>query len=340
VIGWRYQQNEEAGDGKETVVVQQAVVQQAPVQQAPVQQAPGERARDEWAFIGVPSSAGAHHAGQDLAPDALRAAGLLRRLAAAGVAVTDTGDIAGSVFAADYGHPRARNLDAVVRVAREVADAVAAQLAAGRRVLVAGGDCTITLGVIAGFRRRHPDVGLAYVDGDADLGALDTTGSGILDASGVAHLLGRGEAALIGLAGEGPLLAPSRLALIGCDPREVSDAGRRFLADAGVSYCGAADLQAEPEAAAARALAALDSAAGPLVVHFDVDVVDSADLPLGNFPHYGSGTLLDQAAACVRPLVQHPACAGLVLTEVNPTYDPAGGQLARYIGALVETLSG
>jgi arginase len=329
VVGWRYQQNEDAGDVKETVVVQQAVAQQVP----------REGARDEWAFIGVPSSAGAHHAGQDLAPDALRAAGLLQRLTAAGVAVTDTGDVAGSVFAADYGHPRARNLDAVVRVAREVADAVAAQLAAGRRVLVAGGDCTITLGVIAGFRRRDLDVGLAYVDGDADLGALDTNASGILDASGVTHLLGRGEPALVGLGGQAPLLAPSRLALIGYDPREVSDAGRRFLADAGVSASAAADLQADPAAEAARALAALDSAAGPLVVHFDVDVVDSADLPLGNFPHYGTGTMLDQAAPCVRALVQHPACAGLVLTEVNPTYDPAGGQLARYISALVDTLS-
>jgi arginase len=325
---------------EETVVVQQAVGQQAVVQRAVDQRAGDERARDEWAFIGVPSSAGAHHAGQDLAPDALRAAGLLRRLAAAGVAVTDTGDLPGSVFAADYGHPRARNLDAVVRVAREVADAVAVQLAAGRRVLVAGGDCTITLGVIAGFRRRDLDVGLAYVDGDADLGDLDTNASGILDASGVAHLLGRGEPALVGLCGQAPLLAPSRLAIIGYDPREVSDAGRLFLADAGVRSCAAADLQADPAAEAARALAALDGAAGPLVVHFDVDVVDSADLPLGNFPHYGSGPGLDQAAACVRALVQDPACAGLVLTEVNPTYDPAGGQLARYVSALVDILSG
>ncbi len=38
----------------------------------------------DWVVIGVPSSAGAHHAGQERAPDALRAAGLLDRLAAAG----------------------------------------------------------------------------------------------------------------------------------------------------------------------------------------------------------------------------------------------------------------
>jgi arginase len=31
----------------------------------------------DWVIIGVPSSAGAHHAGQERAPDALRAAGLV-----------------------------------------------------------------------------------------------------------------------------------------------------------------------------------------------------------------------------------------------------------------------
>ncbi len=41
---------------------------------------------DEWVIIGVPTSAGAHHAGQELAPDALRAAGLGDRIAKAGMA--------------------------------------------------------------------------------------------------------------------------------------------------------------------------------------------------------------------------------------------------------------
>jgi arginase len=76
-----------------------------------------------------------------------------------------------------------------------------------------------------------------------------------------------------------------------------------------------------------------------VIVHFDVDVVDSGDLPLGNFPHYGSGVRLDRVARCLRTLLADPACAGLVLTEVNPTYDPRGGQLARYVSAVAEALA-
>jgi arginase len=243
----------------------------------------------EWVMIGVPSSAGAHHAGQERAPAALRAAGMIGRLRAAGLSVTDAGDLPETAFAVDRDHPAARNLAAVARVARQVADAVAAVTADGRLPLVVGGDCTITLGVIAGFRRAHPDVGLLYVDGDADVGTPQSTGSGIFDSMGIAHLLGHGAPELTGLAGEPPLVEPHRLALIGSDPRETDLAGRRFLAELGVSSQEGPDLAADPEGVAGRALKAVAARSGPLVVHFDVDVVDSGDLPLGNVPHLAPG---------------------------------------------------
>jgi arginase len=336
-----------------------------------------------WIMIGVPTSAGAHHAGQDQAPAALRQAGLLDRLRAAGVDIEDAGDLPGAVFEVDHEHPGARSLDAVARVAREVADAVAAQLDAGqpnaaqldagqpnaaqldagqpnagqpnagqpnagqpdsgpsggRRPLIVGGDCTITLGVIAGFRRSHPDVGLAYLDGEADLGTPGSDGAGIFDAMGVAHLLGRGAPELTELGGPAPLLTPDRLALVGGDPRETNADSRRFLAETGVSFQEGPALRADPAGTARRALAAIAPASGPVVVHFDVDVVDSGDLPLGNFPSYGSGLELADAVACLRGLVQDPACAALVLTEVNPTYDPSGRQLGRYIDGVVAALA-
>jgi len=296
-------------------------------------------ARGDWVLIGVPTSAGAHHAGQDRAPGALRAAGLLGRLRAAGVGITDAGDLPDAVFAVDHDHPRARNLAAVVKVAGEVADAVGREVSAGRRPLVVGGDCTITLGVIAGFRRVHPDVGLVYVDGDADLGDLVPDPSGILDATGIAHRLGHGAPELAGLAGQPPLLEPSRLAILGCDPREVGDDGRAFLAARQISYTEGPQLVADPEGTASAAMAAL-AGGGPTVVHFDVDVVDSGDLPLGNFPHYNSGVQLAHVARSLRVLLADPTCGALVLTEVNPSYDRDGSLLDRYLNALVTAIAG
>jgi arginase len=294
----------------------------------------------DMVIIGVPSSAGAHHAGQERAPRALREAGLAGRLQAAGLAVDDAGDLPGATFAVDHDHPGCRNLPAVVRVAREVADAVEGALDSGQLPLVIGGDCTITLGVIAAFRRRRADVGLAYVDGDADLGVPYSGGSGILDSMGITHLLGGGAPELAGLAGQPPLLDPARLAIVGSDPRETDDAGRRLLAERGVSFQEAPELIKDPAGAGARALSAIGTASGPVVIHFDVDLIDSGDLPLGNFPHYGSGVTLEDAVTCLRVLRCHPSFGGLVLTEVNPTHDGDGSLLSRYVDAIVAVLAG
>ena len=156
---------------------------------------------------------------------------------------------------------------------------------------------------------------------------------------GVAHLLGRGAPELTGLAGPPPLLDPARLAILGADPRETSDAGRQFLAELGVSLTEAPALAADPAGSAERALKAVAGASGPLLVHFDVDVVDSGDVPLGNFPHYGSGVRLEHVVSALRVLCAHPRLAGLVLTEVNPTHDPAGRELGRLTGALAAALA-
>jgi arginase len=298
-----------------------------------------EARMSDWAMIGVPSSAGAHHAGQERAPDALRAAGLADRLTAAGESVQDLGNLPESPFAVDRSRPGARNLEAVARVAREVADAVADVAGTGRLPLVVGGDCTITLGVVAGFRRRHPDVGLVYVDGDTDLGLPGSGGSGIFDSMGVSHLLGRGAPELTGLGGAAPLLKGARLAIVSADPRETDDAGRSYLAGAGVSLQEAPAFVADPAGAAARAGSAVAAADGPVVVHFDVDAIDSGDLPLGNFPHYGSGVLFEHVVACLRVLRQHPSFAGLILTEVNPTHDADGSLLSCYADGLVRALA-
>src|SRR5215467_13151742 len=290
-------------------------------------------------MIGVPTSAGAHHAGQELAPDALRAAGLPGRLKAAGVRLTDAGNLPGSVFRPERGAAGGRNLAAVASVAREVADAVADVAAAGRLPLVVGGDCTITIGAVAGLSRQYQDAGLAYVDGDSYLGVPGDGGSGIFDSMGISHLLGRGAPELTAIGGRVPLLEPARLAILGSDPRETSDEGREFLAASGVSFQGAPAFIADPAGAAKRALAAVTPASRHLLVHFDVDVVDSADLPLGNFPHYGSGVQLEHAVTGLRVLREDPSFAGIVLTEVNPTHDPGGAELGRLADGLVRALA-
>src|SRR5262245_58055037 len=80
-------------------------------------------------LLGVPSSAGARRTGQEGAPAALRAAGLVERLRAKGLDVADLGDQPSVVFRPDPAHPLRQNLDLVVDVARRLADRVDRALA-------------------------------------------------------------------------------------------------------------------------------------------------------------------------------------------------------------------
>lgn len=294
-----------------------------------------------FTLLGVPSSAGAYGVGQERAPAALREAGLVRELQAAGVDVVDDGDLPTERFRPDPSNRSQQSLGRVVAVAQRVARRVERIAGGGSLPLVVGGDCTITLGVVAGLAVRHPRLGLAYFDGDADLSTPRTTRSGILDAMGVAHLLGRDGAAesLAGLGPRRPLLPGNRLALIGLEETELDDDERALLDERAVHVVPDARLRDGPSAAAAEALAALEGA-DPLVVHFDVDAVDSTDCPLAHFPHFNTGVSLAQAGECLAQLCTAPNLGAIVVTEVNPDHDPDGRELRRLIEVLVRALSG
>ena len=294
----------------------------------------------EFVVLGVASSAGTHHAGLDRAPAALREAGLVDRLRSAGVQVHDLGDVVIEVFAVDHERPTARNLPAVVRVVRAVADLVDEVATRGAVPLVLGGDCTITLGVVAGLQRRRPNLGVFYFDGDADLATPATTTSGVLDAMGIAHLLGLADTELSRVGDRFPMLTEQRLVLFGYDGSDPETFHPEVLAaHPGLQHVSDRLVRADPAGQAADALGGLLRACDGVVVHFDVDAVDSGDLPLANFPHYGTGVTLAQAGQALRVAAAADGLAGVVLTEVNPAHDPDGRQMERYVAMVAAALA-
>ena len=140
------------------------------------------------ALIGAPTSAGAYAPGQEKAPAAFRAYGIQQAIRRAGWEIRDAGDVTGFRWRPDPQRPKAMNLEAVVSVARSVADRVAEALYAGEIDLILGGDCTIELGSVAGALRESMSVGLIYIDLDTDLNP-PAASDGALDWTGVAHLL-------------------------------------------------------------------------------------------------------------------------------------------------------
>jgi arginase len=282
-------------------------------------------------LLGAPTSVGSHHAGQEDAPDAIRAAGLVGLLEHAGHTVTDHGNLTRRPHRAAPRVQGVRAVEAVADMLAELVPAVTAIVNRGEIPFVLGGDCTITLGVLAGVPQRP--VHLLYIDGDADLSS-PASGSGVLDSMGIAHLLGLGAPELAPFV-EAAALASQEITLFGTNPAELDDVSRGLINSFGLHLVDAGEVAASPELAASRALVQVPPDR-PLVLHLDVDVLDSGDLPLANFPHFG-GISLEALETGLRAFAQHPVAA-ITLTEVNPSYDPTGQALASLVHTLAAAL--
>jgi arginase len=266
----------------------------------------------------------------------LRAAGLLERLREEGLDVADLGDLPRAFYSRDSEHPQQQNLALVLGVARQVADRVDQALASQRLPLVLGGDCSLTLGVIAGLLRIPQRLGLLYFDGDLDLNTPETTPSGVFDGMVMAHVLGLGVPQLAGLGPRRPLLSKKDVVLFGynvesglIDPPELE-----ILERSGLSKYPLARVQAGAVAAAKDALNHLEGRSDTVLVHFDVDVMDfpAADVP---HPH---GLDAESAFAALRVFATAPLCGGVVVTEFNAERDPDGSQAESLVHGLVEAL--
>ena len=288
-------------------------------------------------LIGVPSSAGAHGPGQEKAPSALREAGLLGALREAGLEVEDLGDLPVTRFRQDPANRKRQNRSEVLKVARQVADRVAAAVERELVPLVLGGDCTITLGVVAGLLRQQPDLGLVYFDGDADMTTPQTTRSGIFDSMGVAHLIGEGDPEVAHLGQRFPLLPPDRISLFGFHPYEIEPHEQILLEKSGMAQYPVTLMGDRPVELAAEALARLEERARAIAVHFDVDVMDSAEIPLADWPHYDA-LAFGETMRCLRVFAGSRKLAALVVTEINPDHDPEGLLVRQFVDAFAGAL--
>jgi arginase len=288
------------------------------------------------ALIGVPSSAGARLVGQEQAPQRLRDAGLLQSLVSCGLDVTDMGDLTRVSFSPDTSNPKKQNLAKVLDVLNEVVDLVDMAVTNRAWPLVIGGDCSITIGVLAALIKHYPDLGLSYLDGDVDLNTPETTHTGIFDGMVMAHIVGRGVDELSKFGTRCPLLDEQQIALFGysveaggVDPAEID-----MLKEAQMAKYPLEEVVDDVAAAAHSALRELERKAEHILVHFDVDVVDYDDFPAVDVPHR-PGLTLAQAREALGIFAGSPKAVGLVVAEFNADHD-ADGTLARTLVGIIE----
>jgi arginase len=291
------------------------------------------------ALIGAPTSAGAFAPGQEDAPASLRAAGIVQALGD----VVDRGDTPRFRWGVDHAEPRAMNAAAVVAGVHAVAERVAEALGAGELPLVLGGDCTVGIGTVAGAVRAGADPRLVYLDLHPDLNTPSSVPDGAFDWTGVAHMLAI-EGADDRLAGTGPgrpLLTDDDVFLLGADPEQSTPHERATIEARALRSIAVDEVRAHPHVAARHALERATAGGRRYLVHFDVDVIDFADVPLSENTGRGIGLPFDAAFQALDVLLAHDALLGLTVTELNPHHGAEdGSDLRRFVERLARSLAG
>jgi arginase len=159
-----------------------------------------------------------------------------------------------------------------------IADAVAAGRAAGRAVLVVGGNCVHATGVLGGLQDAHGPsarVGLIWLDAHGDFNTPLTSESGSLGGMPVAVAVGLAHQEWRELSHVKCPLPAYRVVLAGT--RDVDDAERRLIRAAGVvtaactPYGEGADLE--------RSIAFVEERCDQIYLHIDCDVLDESHVP-------------------------------------------------------------
>lgn len=294
------------------------------------------------AVIGVPSSAGAHMPGQEKAPAALRQAGLIEQLGKSGIGVVDFGDLPVVRHTADPDNRRHQNAQTVLQVAHAVADRIEQAVSDDLPVLVIGGDCTISLGVVSGFQRRSLGLGLLYFDAHGDLNTPTSSSSGAMDSMGMAHMLGEDGTvdALAHMGSRHPMLSEEQVVFYSYVPEELNPVEKETFERRHLVGFSADEVSADAPGTAAIALKEIERRTDRFVVHFDVDALDFVNAPLANIATINRGITLGDALASLEVFSASPQFAGLVITEINPNHCDEGGRtLRRFVGGIAEALA-
>jgi arginase len=296
----------------------------------------------ELAVIGSPSGAGACGVGQEQAPAALRAAGLIESLGV-GFDVSDLGDSPVVPWRPDRARPRAQNLEAVVEVVRTTATRVAdALLEDDRTVLVLGGDCTVGIGTIAGVDAVVGDVAVAYFDLHSDLNTPASATDGALDWMALAHMLAieGSEPTLAAAAGKVPVLESRQVVLFAQSLSHATRFERGEIERLGLTRFALEDVRDDPEGAARQALDLVATRSDRYAIHLDVDIVDFTDAPLSEHPSRNTGLKLDEMLRALNVLASDPGLVAITLTELNPHNAASDdGLLERFVASLSEAIS-
>jgi arginase len=277
-------------------------------------------------ILEAPSRLGLSTGGVAMLPKALLAAGFAEKIGAR---------LGGEVVPPDH-DPRVDaatgvlNLAGIASYTITLADAIGPLLEAGDMPVVLGGDCSILLGCLLAARRRGRS-GLLFLDGHADFFQPAAEPKGEVASMELAIAAGRHDTVLARPEGRSPLIREEDVVAFGRrDEQDSEESGSQRIEESDVHLINLARIRDIGIAAAAdRALEHLARLDG-FWLHLDADVLDAAIMPAVD--HIVEGGLgWDELVHALRRAFATGRVIGMNITILNPTLDPDGSIVGRFV---------
>lgn len=190
-----------------------------------------------------------------------------------------------------------------------------------RRLLTAGGDCSVDIAAIDYLNAVHPGLSILWIDTHLDANTPETSPSGNFHGMPVSAIMGHAPGPMRALQG-----APA-------DPARFRYFGVRLGDEGDWDFQRANGL---------KTLEPGERLSGPVHIHLDLDVLDPGEFPYLAYPEPG-GETVDAIAALLRRVAGDADIVGLTITEFAPASDEdarAGGAvIARLCDAVVRPQS-
>lgn len=289
-------------------------------------------------FTGIPVYTLARFRGLGLSPAKLRKLGAKEVVRRNSKSFIDAGNLRLPRVVVDTGNPKFKNRSKYVVATKKIAKAFES-VDPDALVLNIGGECSLIPGVLSGLGRSiKGKPGVVWLDAHGDFNTALTTSSGYIGGMCLALACGREPAFLAQIGSEKALVSEGAIAHIGS--RALDPAEERAMMDSPMMLKKAGALKRRGmENVAAEVARYVSERADWLVMHLDVDFLDSRLMPAVNFPTPG-GMGFSDVRAIANTLKESGKLRVLNVTAYDPTKDPTGRYGRMIVKVLAEIVPG
>ncbi len=268
-------------------------------------------------IIGIPMDLGQMHRGVDMAPIAIRYAGLARKLQKLGFQTKDSGNIN---IPGHYTLTGTSYQERIIPIKHgcEKAYQLSAESIDNEEVpIFLGGDHSASIGTIGGAT-HNGQCGLIWVDAHGDLNTPQSSTSGNIHGMALAVLLGQGSSELVNVGRKGPKVLPENVVLIGT--RDLDGEEKKLLAASKCTVYTMRDIDELGMHAVLRKTLGQLNHLNTIHLSLDMDAIDPQEAPGVGTPSHG-GLTYREAQLIMETICDSGKLQSVDVMEVNPILD-------------------